>query len=208
MLFYLVAKQYELRTLSKSLGLKLKRRTEENELLNKKINHVSSIDDLTGIKNRKSFIEETEKEIFRSRRHKEDLSLLVLDIDFFKKINEDNGIEAGDVILKEFCRTCIEKLRKNDTIARVGGEELAILLPQTDILEAELVAEKLRKTINRQGISYKDKLLRYTISIGVAYYQGEDLEALISKADYALYEAKSSGRNRVVKYTGNISVFD
>lgn len=157
-------------------------------------------DALTHLPNRRFFSEQFEMELERSLRHNHNLSLLVLDVDHFKAINDRYGHEAGDSALVHLAATARRTVRKQDTVARLGGEEFAILLPETDLGEAYVVAEKLRQTVQISPATHGGDTLSMTISIGVAELAGQRKEhdALFSTADLRLYQAKRNGRNQVV----------
>ncbi len=156
-------------------------------------------DPLTGLANRRHFFEVAEAELARSRRYEAPLSLLMLDIDHFKEVNDAHGHRAGDRVLQQLARSCLEVLRTVDVVGRVGGEEFAILLPETDVDGAVEVAERLRAAIAAVGIPREEGVpLRVTVSIGVSTLAGNaNLDTLMSQADDALYDAKHRGRNRV-----------
>ncbi|MDH5464222.1 MAG: GGDEF domain-containing protein, partial [Thiovulaceae bacterium] len=133
--------------------------------------------------------------------HGHDMSLLVLDIDNFKVVNDTHGHPAGDAVLVQFANVVQSLLRKNDIYARVGGEEFAILLFKINLEDAYLLAEKLRTLIEVIDLEYKDQIINLSTSIGVVQIKEEDqdFEALFNRADKALYEAKQNGRNQTVK---------
>ena len=162
----------------------------------------SQIDPLTEIGNRKFFDQEAVRIIAEAREQNIVLSLLMVDIDFFKKFNDTYGHLIGDQVLRLVARTMIENLKGRDIIARYGGEEFVILLPQTCVQDAERVANHLRaslatKRIRKRGTN--EILGVITVSIGAAEYSpGETLESLVGRADVALYNAKQTGRNKVI----------
>lgn len=162
----------------------------------------SITDGLTGLINTRHFYTIAKYEIDRNRRHNSNLSLLMLDIDFFKAINDTYGHAAGDTMLKAFSNGVKVMLRGIDTVARLGGEEFACLLPDTDINGAEQVADRIRRGIEDMTVVYNRNELRVTVSIGIATLDREhdDIVRLLDKADKALYGAKNSGRNRVCRY--------
>lgn len=136
----------------------------------------------------------------RTVRYLTPLSLFMLDIDFFKAINDSHGHKAGDAVLKKLAEICLRTLREVDVIGRLGGEEFAILLPETSQEEAIDVAERLRLNMSEAYVAMENGLLiQFTVSIGVTSYAAKDenLDALLHKADTALYQAKRSGRNKV-----------
>ncbi len=164
---------------------------------------LSSIDSLTGIANRRSFDENLKKEWNRAMRNEKHLSLLMLDIDFFKLYNDHYGHQGGDVCLKQVAAGLNSAIhRETDFLARYGGEEFSAVLPDTDLDGAVKVAEEMRQTIKSQQISHaKSKVCDIvTVSIGVSSVvpqKGADPEILIAAADQALYKAKEDGRDRI-----------
>lgn len=157
------------------------------------------IDGLTQAFNRKHWEECLAKEFSRARRYQHDLALVMLDLDHFKLLNDTFGHQGGDTVLIETAKTIDSLLRMGDLFGRYGGEEFAVILPNTDLQGAEEVAERIRQSIAKNTIHYQDRTISVTASIGVAVIDGDDAryEDLISNADLALYEAKSAGRNRV-----------
>lgn len=161
--------------------------------------HEQSIKDpMTRVYNRKKFFEILEEEIERSQRYRRDLSLVMFDIDFFKRINDDFGHQEGDRVLLEIVALIRSYIRTNDIFGRYGGEEFVILLPETCKDGAFVIAERLREDI----MAHDFKLNRsITSSFGIAEHEpGEDIDHLIKKVDDALYKAKNTGRNKVVIY--------
>jgi len=154
-----------------------------------------SCDGLTGIFNRRSFNEFLHAEIIRSERYKKTFSMIMFDIDYFKKINDNYGHDVGDKVLKELASLVQQYTRKSDMLARVGGEEFAIIAPQTAPENAVQLAEKIRQKVEENTFANN---LKITISLGVSYYQDKDDDNMVyKKADNALYKAKGNGRNRV-----------
>ncbi len=170
----------------------LQRMTEE-------LRYLSETDSLTGVANRRSFLKALEKEFSRVRRHGYALSLLQLDLDRFKQINDRHGHATGDAVLREFARVVLAEIRETDHFARMGGEEFAILLPECNLDSARQVAERLCRTVAAHAIDVPQGLLRITVSIGVATVTDSDAspDDLLNRADRFLYAAKSDGRNRV-----------
>ncbi len=157
-------------------------------------------DYLTEVSNRGHFMELGEKELSRSLRYEAPLAILMLDIDWFKRINDSYGHKLGDMVLKKLADICRSTLREIDIIGRMGGEEFAILLPETDQQQGLEVAERLRVAIADMKIPMKDGLpVQITVSIGVASVVSDDdnMDILLNRADEALYQAKKNGRNRV-----------
>jgi diguanylate cyclase (GGDEF)-like protein len=172
----------------------------ERKLLEEKILKLASTDPLTGVCNRRSFLEEARAEFSRTRRYRHALSVLMIDIDHFKKINDNYGHQAGDAALKVFCETCLASLRENDIFGRLGGEEFAAILPETGEKKAFQVAERLRARISETAVSHENVSFTLHASIGIAGIEEDDMKIddLIRKADQAMYSAKRQGRNRVV----------
>ena len=173
----------------------------QNQLRNAKEKHIilSMTDGLTGILNRRAIYEALEKELLRSSREKTPLSVIMLDIDFFKKINDTCGHSTGDAVLKELVRRILVELRPYDTFGRYGGEEFIILLPGAFMYEVLAVSERIRKAISSTSFDITPSVsLTVTASFGVAEFDFmENSDALINRADIALYKAKNNGRNRV-----------
>ena len=158
-------------------------------------------DELTGIANRRHFLEVARQELDRSVRYSRPMSILYIDIDRFKLINDTWGHPAGDAVLKALAREVTGVLRRQDTVARIGGEEFAVLLPETEAKTAAAVAESLRLAIEQATVRIGEKIeIKYTLSIGITSLLGEDdtLDAMMLRADKALYQAKQGGRNQVV----------
>jgi diguanylate cyclase (GGDEF)-like protein len=165
-----------------------------------KLVEMNTKDMLTGIYNRR-FLETRLKEEFeRHRRYSRALSMIMIDIDFFKKVNDTYGHQGGDHILKSVAAKASSIIRKTDFIARYGGEEFCCLLPETDAGSAEAVAENLRMQIEEMENSFEGKQIKVTISLGISdLISGDTPDTLMKRADDALYQAKHSGRNRYVR---------
>ena len=160
---------------------------------------LATTDSLTGLHNRRYFMESASQELDRARRYQTPLSLLLLDADHFKSVNDRYGHPVGDQALQALAIIGRRVLREVDLFARIGGEEFAILLPQTDHAAARNVAERLRQAIIDQPIATEDGPLRLTVSLGLTSLGSApaDLDELLRRADVALYQAKQNGRNRV-----------
>jgi len=160
---------------------------------------LANTDSLTGVNNRRSFFDIAQKELSRSKRHGYTFSMLMLDIDHFKKVNDTFGHDAGDIVLKDVVNLAVQGLRDDDTIGRLGGEEFAVLLPQTQSKEAFLVAERIRQNIEHAIIATAQGKLKVTVSVGVSSITEDypEIETLLKEADEALYSAKNDGRNQV-----------
>jgi len=170
---------------------------------NLKLEEASNRDGLTGIYNRRYSEEFLSREFERSARYQHPLSVIISDIDFFKRFNDEHGHLAGDEVLRQVSARLGHTLRKPDMLGRYGGEEFIIVLPETGIDGAVHVAERLRAAIYRETIQYGDKNLTVSISLGVCAVGSDcaSYQQLISRADLALYESKASGRNRVTQYS-------
>lgn len=156
-------------------------------------------DPLTGVLNRSTLESVFQKETALTKRHSSALSLLMLDIDFFKKVNDTFGHAAGDEALKNLTKCIQDTVRESDPIFRLGGEEFAILLNDTDTTGANLLAERLRAAVESTLIEHGENTFNMTVSIGLTQYiDNGDLESTMQRADNALYTAKDSGRNKVV----------
>lgn len=173
--------------------------TERRQLL-EKLDQQANQDYLTGLFNRRYFMEQGKTELAREQRFSDTLSLLMLDIDHFKNINDTHGHKAGDIVLQKLSEIMRETLRTFDIIGRLGGEEFAIMLPETDLQKAIEVAERLRERVASTDVVLEAGLpLRFTVSIGVVTLKekGINLDILLNQADQALYQAKQGGRNKV-----------
>ncbi|MEA3374362.1 MAG: GGDEF domain-containing protein [Campylobacterota bacterium] len=165
---------------------------------NEQLEHLSRTDHLTNIANRMSLNEKLEYEYSRTQRNSEPLSLIMIDIDYFKKINDQYGHITGDVILKGVSKLLHESVREIDLIGRWGGEEFMIILPQTKINDTKVIAEKLRMKLNENDFGLNEPV---TASFGVTQYKtGESLDMFVQRADNLLYTAKEEGRNRVIDH--------
>ena len=161
---------------------------------------LASIDTLTGVINRRKFNELAELELMRVKRYKHKLSLMMLDIDHFKKVNDTYGHASGDRVLQELCLVCNTMVRNTDVFARIGGEEFVILLPETKLHQAHALAERICAAVEDHSVIIDETKIKLTVSIGVTAWDESIgvMSSLLEKADEALYEAKMNGRNRVV----------
>ncbi|GLS04873.1 diguanylate cyclase [Chitiniphilus shinanonensis] len=171
---------------------------ERDELVNR-LKQLANTDSLTGLLNRRAFFERADQERRRAERHGTSLAAVALDIDHFKRVNDQHGHTAGDEVLKALARTCHVTLRDVDLIARFGGEEFMLLLPDASLADAIRVAERLRQTVAALQVPLPaGGTLAITISLGAAVHRhGLPLGELLDQADHALYAAKRAGRNRV-----------
>lgn len=163
------------------------------------IYRLTTVDGLTQIFNRRYFEDTLDRELSRCHRYQRALSLVLMDIDFFKQINDQHGHLAGDYVLKMLASTIKTKIRREDVFARYGGEEFALLLPEVDADGALLMAEKIRKLVEAQQFQFDNQRIPVTLSLGLTSLNGESMESadLVKLADAKLYEAKNAGRNRV-----------
>ncbi|HYI39484.1 MAG TPA: diguanylate cyclase [Allosphingosinicella sp.] len=163
------------------------------------LQRIAATDALTGLWNRRHLLERLEAEAGRSRRNGRPLCVAILDVDHFKRVNDLHGHPAGDEVLRMLGGLLREAVRSSDVVGRMGGEEFAILMPETDRAQARLVCERLREMVARSPVRLPSgAALTVTLSTGIALLSGEEASsALISRADVALYDAKAEGRNRV-----------
>lgn len=170
----------------------LRRQKEAAEL-------AARIDPLTGVLSRRAFTDVAENEILRAWRYGSPLSLIMVDLDHFKAVNDNHGHAGGDAVLRGFADTLRAVVREVDVIGRIGGEEFVVLLPDTGVIEAMQAAERMRQAIAESKVAFDYAQLSYSASFGVAEFDQKEvsLSYLLSKADTALYQAKKGGRNRV-----------
>jgi diguanylate cyclase (GGDEF)-like protein len=168
---------------------------------NDKLRELALRDGLTGLYNHRYFFEVLDSQVQNAQRYHHPLSLMILDLDHFKKVNDTYGHPVGDLVLRETSKALVRLVRRCDIVARYGGEEFAIILPETGFASAKILAQRLRRGVEQQMIQYNDTLISVTISIGLAGTDAGDgeitRESLIAKSDHALYKAKWNGRNRV-----------
>jgi diguanylate cyclase (GGDEF)-like protein len=172
----------------------------ENARLFAQVERLAVLDDLTQLPNRRRLFEVAENAFKRAKRYDRPMSVIMLDIDHFKQVNDTYGHAIGDDILRTVAQRCAEALRETDTVGRYGGEEFVVVMPQTGLEEArECVAERLRAEVAEHPVETEKGAVSVTISLGVAELSSvdEDLDALLNRADEALYAAKEGGRNRV-----------
>ncbi|MFT5874859.1 MAG: diguanylate cyclase (GGDEF)-like protein [Clostridium sp.] len=198
--------------LNASLEDKVRKRTEELEQSNKELELQASIDPLTQLYNRRYFSKTSEHIIDIAKRNKTDISVIMLDIDKFKRVNDTYGHKVGDDVLISIATTLQHLIRKSDILCRFGGEEFLILLPETNLDGAAIIAEKMRLGIESNVIQINNVIeQKCTVSIGVAQVNSRletQVETSIHRADQALYEAKEHGRNRVyLNNNGLIEIF-
>ena len=162
--------------------------------------YLANIDPLTKSYTRRQFFDIAESEFQRYSRYHRKLSVLVLDADRFKNVNDTYGHYAGDLVLRSLALVVLEQKRAQDTFGRLGGEEFGLLLPETSLQQATIVAQRIQKTWEQTPCTVDEQLIRSTISVGVTEVRPDDrsFEDLLRRADEMMYKAKEAGRNRVV----------
>ncbi len=203
----LVAENERMRNDSTELKSKLEESQKQIEDLRSSLSQAEEFvlkDPLTGTGNRRQFDLEMSKAISSCQQSKSTLSLIICDIDHFKRVNDAFGHQVGDEIIKMFARVIEAGVRDNDTVIRYGGEEFAIILPQTELDAAKAIAERIRRQFENKKLTIREtnqKIGQLTASFGVAQYRlGDDVDMLVQRADAKLYDAKSQGRNRVAVF--------
>jgi diguanylate cyclase len=200
----LVAENERMRQDSETLKTRLEESQKQIQTLRSSLSHAEEVvlkDPLTGAGNRRQFDITMEKAIQDCEKKKTTLSLIMCDIDHFKRVNDAFGHQVGDELIKMFARVIEGNIRELDTVIRYGGEEFAIILPMTDQHAARSIAERIRRQFEGKRLTIREtnqKIGQLTASFGVAEYRpGDDVDMLVQRADAKLYDAKSSGRNRV-----------
>ncbi|MDH4262477.1 MAG: GGDEF domain-containing protein [Spirochaetia bacterium] len=191
-------KEYLSLILEQKLNARLEKEIEQREKFQNDLLEIARTDHLTSLYNRRFFMDLAAQEIFKSERYGIPMSLLTIDIDHFKAVNDQYGHPEGDVILIEFSKKLKSMIRKSDVLARIGGEEFILLAPNTEMHGADILAENLRHLIEHSSFGTKDNI-KITISVGVAQFNnGDTLADLMRNSDKALYLAKNNGRNQVI----------
>lgn len=182
-----------------TLQRELVKKNAQLERLNAEVRRLALVDELTHVYNRRGFFELGRQEVARAKRFGTPLSAIMMDLDHFKWVNDTYGHVVGDEVLAEVALRCKQELREVDVFGRYGGEELVVLLPETEVEQACITAERLRRRLDRQPVSTERGSIPVTMSLGVARLEDPDvgLGGLLKAADQALYKAKASGRNRV-----------
>ena len=167
---------------------------------NEEIHRLTITDGLTGIANRRAFEDSIKAEVHRALRHARPLSLVMFDLDHFKKVNDTYGHMAGDHVLKTVASVVRSRIRQGDVLARYGGEEFALLLPETSKATAAQLAEEIRAAVANAEVTFEDQIIPVTVSLGVAEVTSDlpTPHELVKAADARLYDAKRGGRNRIV----------
>jgi diguanylate cyclase (GGDEF)-like protein len=189
-------------------NVELSREIEERKKAQSELERIITLDPLTSLFNRRHFFELTLKELERSQRYNRPLSVIMLDIDHFKQVNDQFGHLVGDRVIVEVARRIQKALRRIDSACRYGGEEFAVLLPETPLMQAEMVASRLWNLVTRQPTVSGELVLKITVSVGVATFQHSSeitVDDLLDQADQAMYAAKQAGRNRVAVYSDHIN---
>lgn len=179
----------------------------ERKHLERELRTLATTDPLTGAFNRRSFLEKGSDIMAQYLRYKRPTSVLMMDIDHFKQINDTFGHHVGDDVLKALVKECLVTVRKSDVFGRLGGEEFGVILMENDSEQSLQVAERIRQRVANLSVGTESGPVNLTISIGLTYFQDDDatLEMAMQRADKALYEAKDTGRNRVVSHEVEIS---
>ncbi len=181
-----------------SFNLLVRDISEHRESMESLLKQATS-DQLTGVANRRAFHEAAEVELARHQRKPRDITLLLIDIDHFKQVNDTYGHPVGDQVIRNLAEVMLRSVRSIDVVARLGGEEFTVLLPSTDVAMGRQIAERIRSNVAKQSVRAGQLSISYRVSIGVAGVDAEigSPEDLIAAADHALYDAKRQGRDRV-----------
>jgi diguanylate cyclase (GGDEF)-like protein len=186
--------------LYEELEIRVTERTKELAAANGKLQKLALTDPLTGAFNRRHFFNLADKTLKNSKRYQHDLSIIMIDLDHFKQVNDQFGHTVGDAVLVAFVKILQKNVRDADTVARYGGEEFSILMPETNLEFAKKTAERLCDLVNNYKFSVGDQIVHITISLGIASLEtnrNQKADDLVDQADKALYKAKNSGRNCV-----------
>lgn len=199
LLYQISSRNTQLVELNETLEHKVEERTRELSEANQRLKELASTDVLTGVLNRRAFMEEANSMFDLAKRYQRPLSLLMIDADHFKRVNDTHGHQAGDLVLVRLSNAMRNCLRGTDIFGRIGGEEFAVILPETDLQKTAELTERLLRTVRNMAIAVEPAVvLTITVSIGVATIPPVDssLDVLIKQADAALYRAKAEGRDR------------
>ncbi|MCX6645660.1 MAG: GGDEF domain-containing protein, partial [bacterium] len=196
----IAVREYYLHTLS-LIGLQLSV-TFERALFYEEVRRLSVTDPLTKLSNRRAFIQRLEEEFKRSVRYRTPLSMAICDLDDFKRINDRYGHQAGDLVLIEVSKILMDSVREVDLAGRWGGEEIALIFPQTKTDGAMIACERIRKKISELKVPFPGTVITVTMSIGISTVDPDEtcprsVEAMMGLADHAMYLAKQNGKNRV-----------
>lgn len=185
------------------IGLMLRVYQMEEEM-----RQLASYDSLTGLLSRHAFFSNANNYVSLAKREHSIFSVLIVDLDFFKSINDQYGHPAGDAVLKLFASVTDSVSRQSDIVGRLGGEEFALLLPSSNADEAWEFSQRLHEAIHKTVLKYKDAIIKYTVSIGLTSFDpdsDDDIDTLLARADSALYQAKGSGRNQTAIFSEETS---
>jgi diguanylate cyclase (GGDEF)-like protein/PAS domain S-box-containing protein len=173
----------------------------EHKAMEASLRHLASTDPLTGVSNRRHFFDLGRAELARAQRYGATLTVMMLDVDHFKQVNDRFGHDVGDLALQALTASCAATLRASDLLGRLGGEEFALLLPSTPLAAGLILAERIRAQVERMRLATPKGGLAFTVSVGVCNLTAADttFDVLLKRADQALYAAKEGGRNRVVE---------
>jgi diguanylate cyclase (GGDEF)-like protein/PAS domain S-box-containing protein len=179
------------------------RDVSERRQMEEQLVMLSRTDELTGASNRRHFLDKSEDVICMMKRYQRPVSMMIADLDNFKMINDNFGHHAGDLALKAFAEICRGEIRESDIFGRLGGEEFGLMLPETTIEEAQVLAERILKATNALEISLDGQAIGFTVSIGLIELDEDDttLNKIMHRADLAMYQAKAQGRNQIVTAT-------
>ena len=203
---YLPKSKINPESLSRVINHTLERSRLRNDVkkAHAKMAEMSTVDELTQLHNRRYFVEALEGEFERAIRYQTEMALIMMDLDFFKKINDTYGHPAGDMVLSKIGEILKAHVRRNDMACRYGGEEFAVILPSITRDITYTVYERFRKVVSEQLFEYESKQFHVTVSIGIAFSNDAELiNDLLAHADQALYQAKKTDRNKIVTYTAN-----
>ncbi|MBF0521334.1 MAG: GGDEF domain-containing protein [Nitrospirae bacterium] len=177
---------------------------EELKEINSTLEQLSQYDVLTSAFNRRYMEKQLEQEFNKSKRYGNMFTVAMLDIDFFKKVNDNYGHQAGDEVLRQVTKIVTAELRLSDVLARYGGEEFLIVLTETDLQTASLVCDRIRQKVEASPVVFNENTIKVTISLGLSCYKDTlgDYLQLVNEADIALYRSKKEGRNRLTIFTG------
>lgn len=200
-LYVMKVMSLRLRLMNTRLGNAIEDIAASHEI-ERELRAMAARDPLTGVSNRGHFAEMGAIEVERSQRHGRELSVAMLDMDHFKAVNDTHGHACGDAVLRLIVKAAERELRSGDVLGRVGGEEFALLMPETGLDDSSAIAERIRERIAGQALAWDGKSFELTASIGVAAWDpGEPtIDPALARADESLYAAKDRGRNRVVAY--------
>jgi diguanylate cyclase (GGDEF)-like protein len=183
-------------------ALRLKQATMELEIMNHELRRLATTDPLTRLSNRRHFFSLANAEFSKAQRHNRPLSIIMMDVDEFKMLNDTYGHAAGDKALDILADCCREAVRESDLVGRIGGEEFAICCPDADLQGASVIAERIRTTCERRVVSFGERTFTFTVSLGVTCRAKNDsnFDDMLNRADQLLYQAKGAGRNKAVAY--------